>query len=134
MGPQHDKGDRLRFIGKGAKTREVPIHPELRAKLPMIFSQETRAPNVTRLARVMRQHTGVAFRPHALRATFAHVLEEADVHHDVRASLLGHGSTVTMGYSGVSWRRKAHAIAKLDYSPLRSSTYGLSEPPAPLLT
>ena len=88
MGPQHDKGDRLRFIGKGGKTREVPIHAGLRAELPLIFAQETRAPNVTRFARVMRQRTKIAFRPHALRATFAHV-EEADIHHDVRASLLG---------------------------------------------
>jgi integrase len=115
MGPEHDMGDRLRFVGKGAKLREVPIHSELRAKLDLIFAIPTQAPGLHRLARQMRLNLGVNFRPHALRATFAHMLEEADIHHDVRAALLGHASTQTMGYSGVSWRRKVEAIERLRY-------------------
>lgn len=115
MTPRQDLGDRLRFVGKGHKLREVPIHPELRAKLPRIFAEPTRAANLHYLARRIVERTGIYFRPHALRATFAHMLEEADVDHDVRAALLGHGNTQTMHYSGVSWRRRVAAIEMLNY-------------------
>lgn len=116
MGPDNLLGDRLSFVGKGRKRREVPLHPELASQLPRIFGYQVK--NERRLQdcrRLMIKRTGIAFHPHMLRSTFAHVLEEADVDHDVRAALLGHAATVTMGYSGVSWRRKQDAISRLHY-------------------
>lgn len=120
MGPAHRiSDDRLGFEGKGRKWREVPIHPVLEDRLEDIFSRcwegRSRRYYERRANWALTKRTGIDFGPHMLRATFAHVLEEADVEHDVRAALLGHASTQTMGYSGVSWRRKLEAIERLHY-------------------
>lgn len=119
MGPAHRiSEDRLEFEGKGRKWREVPIHPLLEDCLEDIFSRPwdrwSRSYHIHSNRRLTRR-TGIDFHPHMLRASFAHALEEADVEHDVRAALLGHGHTLTMSYSGVSWRRKVDAISRLHY-------------------
>lgn len=119
----HDKGDRLRFVGKGSAERDVPIHPELRQVLPVIFSR----PPVTLGAlgvtmRRLRDRVGACTTmgtpatAHALRRTCGTMLYEAGVAWEVADTFLGHTLPgAGARYIQIGWDRFLNAIERLDY-------------------
>ena len=118
MGPEHWSGDRLRFIGKGSRTREVPIHPALRMVRRAITIDRLGSRKQLQYACAnLRERVGFYFHSHQLRDTFAQHLLDRDVALEVVESLLGHThkSMTLRAYARVPWHQKMAAIASVDY-------------------
>lgn len=110
-------GDRLRFVGKGRKVREVPVHPTLERVRDIILSNSPSADSLKTTCRAISHVARVPFTSHALRRTFGVTLHEAGVDRDVIGALLGHApATVTVSsYVPVRWFEKTEAIKRLPY-------------------
>jgi site-specific recombinase XerD len=107
---------RLRFVGKGRKSREVPLHPHLSAKRGEVLAHNTTVAALHQSCKVMSFRVGIAFSSHTLRRTFAVGLSEAGVQREVIGSILGHApASVTERYAPVRWSEKVEAILKLRY-------------------
>jgi site-specific recombinase XerD len=122
MDRSHDHGDRLTFIGKGGKTRTVPIHPELKDKLPTIWSIKPASVGVLQSAMQRlrdkfesKDLEGRKTSSHSLRRTFATTMYDAGVPFEVVARLLGHGEDVTALYARISFDRLKDAVSQVDY-------------------
>lgn len=96
--------DRLHIFGKGAKPRQVPLHPAIDVALIQRDDSRTRA-QLRWAGYKVAMRTGIEFKPHDLRRTFAHWLEENDVPTYRIKRLLGHAGDVTVGYTGASWAK-----------------------------
>ena len=141
IGPDQWLSDRLRFLGKGRKMRDVPVHPELQAKRDLILSRETAAGSLKHTGRALSYATGVDFTSHTLRRTFASHLVQKRVPREVVGSILGHApATVTeFAYAPVQWDEQLEAVLLADYgapgAPSRpvveNSSRGLSSVIAP---
>lgn len=109
--------DRLRFMGKGRKVRDVPIVPELAALKGVILSRiPTSSGTLKHVCRALSHVTDVPFTSHALRRTFATTLSELGVSREVIGSLLGHApASVTETYAPVRWSEKVAAMKLLSY-------------------
>lgn len=119
MRPEHWNGDRLRFVGKRSRTREVPVHPDLRAVKRVITPDRLGNRGQLQYAcERLREKVGFYFRAHQLRDTFAQHLLDRDIALPVVESLLGHvhRSMTLRAYATVPWHQKQEAIAVLDYS------------------
>ena len=120
IGEEQWKGDRLRFEGKGRKTREVPLHPELQENRNLILGTEVSRDTLKHVCRSLSHYTGIPFTSHTLRRTFCVTLTEAGVQDGVIESLVGHAQTSILRthYSPVTWREMEEAIGKLHYPRL----------------
>lgn len=96
--------DRLYIFGKGAKPRQVPLHPLIDVALIQRDDSRTRA-QLRWAGYKVSMRTGIEFKPHDLRRTFSHWLEENDVPTYRIKKLLGHAGDVTVGYTGASWAK-----------------------------
>lgn len=118
MRAAHWQGDRLRFVGKRSRTREVPVHPQLRAMKQVVGSDRlgNRGQLQYACAR-LRERVGFYFHAHQLRDTFAQYLLDRDVALPVVESLLGHvhKSMTLRAYASIPWHQKIKAISLLDY-------------------
>lgn len=117
--------------GKGAKDREVPVHPELGAAIALYLETRSDADPalvvsrlgrrisvsaVQRLVLHVARDAGLVKRvsPHKLRHSFATLLLERDVDLRVIQELLGHESIATTEiYTHISQRRKREGIDRL---------------------
>ena len=118
MRPEHWGGDRLRFVGKRSRTREVPIHPHLRAVKKVITSDRLANRGQLQYACAnLRERVGFYFHSHQLRDTAAQRLLDLDVRLEVVESILGHVSkSMTLrAYARIPFHQKVEAIALLDY-------------------
>jgi site-specific recombinase XerD len=123
MDATHDKGDRLRFVGKGDQERDVPIHPELRDRLGFIFS--TPPPSLGTLGVTMRRlrdrvgaitTTGEPCTAHALRRTCGSTMYANGAAWEVADTVLGHTLPgAGARYIEIGWERLVAAIGRLDY-------------------
>jgi site-specific recombinase XerD len=113
--------DRLRFMGKGRKVREVPVHAELAGVRDEILARTTTVATLHGACKVLSFRCGLRFSSHGLRRTFAATLVELGVSRDVIGEMLGHAHSITVqAYAPVTWRERVEAIAKLSYTePLR---------------
>jgi integrase/recombinase XerD len=110
------RDDRLRFVGKGRKTREVPVLPELAAKRELILSRGSSDSSLKQVVRSLVYLTGIQFSSHTLRRTFAVHLSEDGVPREVIGALLGHApASVTETYAPVRWAEKLDAMDMLSY-------------------
>jgi PAS domain S-box-containing protein len=108
--------DRLRFLGKGRKIREVPLHPMLAKHREVILSKQPSESTLKHLCVSFAHLTGIQFSSHDLRKTFGVMLSEARVSRDVIAELLGHTQSVTTAsYVPVRWGELVEAMEKLTY-------------------
>jgi integrase len=135
MRPEHWKRDRLYFMGKGAKWRSVPVHPELARARDFIHEKEPSSAGVchSTWAR-LRDRLGFTdlygspAKPHALRKAFAtNIYQEGQTPREVVAELLGHAQGVTDLYAGVSWTQMLGAVESLDYwggEPVQLALFG----------
>jgi site-specific recombinase XerD len=116
IGPDEWLKDRLRFVGKGRKEHEVPIHPELAARKDIILSRHPTRETLKQTCRAVSYALEVPFTSHALRRTFAQTLVEEGCNRDVVGALLGHTGNVTVThYAPITFREKAEAIERLTY-------------------
>lgn len=116
MDHHHWQGGWLRFVGKGNKFREVPIHPLLARVGPILLSHPPcHKSSFYSIRDRLAKRSGVWFRPHQLRKTYATCLFDQDVPDEVLGDLLGHGKKVTRVYALVSRAKKTKAMALLDY-------------------
>lgn len=118
MGSDHYLGDRLRFVGKGSKRRDVPIHPEVKAiKRAIFFEHLGNGKQLQRACRELRDRAGFYFTTHQLRDTFAQRLLDLDIALPVVESLLGHShkSMTLRAYATIPWHQKVQAIRQLHY-------------------
>lgn len=120
--PQMWFRDRLVFIGKGNKEREVPVHPELlkvkdlilsrqpeRRTLESTFSRFTRLHNIRDLKRNFAT-------THTLRRTFGtEMYDVRGVPWEIVARLLGHGEDVTAQYASIGWDRLEASVWSVNY-------------------
>ena len=123
MAPKHFVGDRLRFVGKGGTERDVPVHPELEARLPFIFSQgPCSMSTLDTTMRRLRDRTGACdtfgypATSHALRRTCGTAMYNAGVSWEVADTILGHalpGQGVR--YIEIAWEKLVAAVRLLDY-------------------
>lgn len=123
MDTSHDHGDRLRFFGKGDQERDVPIHPELRERLPIIFS--TSPPTLGTLGVTMRRlrdrvgaatTTGALATAHALRRTCGSTMYGNGIAWEVADTYLGHTLPgAGARYIEIGWGRLVQAMESLDY-------------------
>ena len=119
----HDKGDRLRFVGKGDQERDVPIHPELREVLPVIFSNgpvtdATLGVTMRRLRDKVGALTtmGAPATAHALRRTCGTTMYQAGVAWEVADTVLGHTLPgAGARYIQIPWERLEEAVQQIDY-------------------
>jgi site-specific recombinase XerD len=110
------KGDKLRFVGKGRKVREVPVHPKLAERRDVILSKQPSVGSLKQTCRVFSYVSQIPWTSHTLRRSFACALIEARVNRDIIGALLGHaGSITTAAYAPVAWWEKTEAIARLSY-------------------
>jgi site-specific recombinase XerD len=108
--------DRLRFVGKGRKRRDVPIVRELQSVKGQILANETTAGTMKHVVRSLSHVTGVQFTSHTLRRTFAVSLSEKGVPREVIGTLLGHAPvSVTETYAPVRWQELVDAMEELEY-------------------
>lgn len=109
--------DRLRFVGKGRKLREVPIVPELAALKGMILQRgPTTADSLKGICRSLSHVTGVPFTSHTLRRTFSNTLRRAGVPREVIGAILGHAPvSVTETYTPVEFEEMVDAMKRLSY-------------------
>lgn len=126
--------DRLVFIGKGNKEREVPIHPELAKALPSFIHQIPKSKGVLmdRMTK-MRDRLmvfdlkGKPATTHSLRRTFADFLyDKLSVEREVVRMILGHGEEVTDLYAPVRFPKMVAAMGPLDYdmgTPIQLSLF-----------
>lgn len=113
------RDDRLKFIGKGRKWREVPIHRDLAPKKDIILSRPTTRNTLKATMRSLSVVLGIKAGSHTLRHTFARMLREERVTREVVGSLLGHApKTTTEIYDPVADWEKFEAMDKLDYPPV----------------
>lgn len=122
LGEREWRFDRLKFAGKGAKVREVPLHPELGKRRAEILSTTPSSPGVLQssLERLRRRVNardldGNPVPSHALRRTFASTLYDQGTPYEVVGKLLGHGADVTARYARISWDKMAEHVNSLDY-------------------
>jgi integrase len=134
MEPRHFVGDRLRFVGKGGTERDVPLHPELEARLPLVFS--TDLPSLSTLDTTMRRLRdkvgacdtfGYPATSHALRRTCGTVMYDAGAAWEVSDTILGHALPGQGDrYIEIPWERQVNAIFSIDYyagSPIQLSLF-----------
>lgn len=109
--------DRLRFVGKGRKTRDVPLHPELAAKKDVILSSTASRGTLKHTCASLSHYAGTHFTSHALRRTAAVSMSEAGASRDVIGAILGHAplSVTTSSYVPVRWQERVEAISLLNY-------------------
>jgi site-specific recombinase XerD len=108
--------DRLRFMGKGRKVRDVPVHPALEAKRETILARTTTDSTLKQVVRSLVYATGIEFSSHSLRRTFAVTLSEARIPREVIGSILGHAPlSVTETYAPIRWTEKLEAMDTLSY-------------------
>lgn len=118
MGQEHYLGDRWRFIGKGGKRRDVPMHPETKAVRRVITLDHLgNGKQLQRACETLRERVGFHFHTHQLRDTFAQRLLDLDVALPVVESLLGHShkSMTLRAYASVPFHQKMAAIEGLHY-------------------
>jgi integrase/recombinase XerC len=121
-------GDWITVVGKGAKTRTIPLHPVIREALaastrsgPYVFpgrlSGHISPASIWNWVRAVAEEAGVGpVRPHWLRHTA--LATANDVTKDLRTvqHLAGHArSTTTEGYTRASKSRLQEAVQALDY-------------------
>lgn len=117
-------GDSMTFIGKGNKERTVPIHPELKAKLPWIMGQQPASVAVLTsvFSRLRDRHhivdaNGKPATAHSLRRTCADFMyNRGDIPREQVKAILGHGAEVTDLYAAPSQRKLKEAIYAINYS------------------
>lgn len=112
--------DRFRFLGKGRKMRDVPVHPALVPMRALILSKVASDSTLKHVARSLSFVTGIDFTSHTLRRTFSRTMRRTGVPREVPSALLGHAPlTVNEGhYDPVEWEEKVEAMGKLDYPNL----------------
>lgn len=117
IGEDEWKGTKLRFMGKGRKIREVPVHPELQEHRGLILSRTPSSGTLQHTVRSLAHYTGIDMSSHSLRRTFGVTLSEAGVEREVIGALMGHApsSTLTKSYVPVRMNEMEQAIAKLSY-------------------
>lgn len=116
IGPDEWLEDRLRFVGKGSKVREVPVHPDLEARRETILSNRPTRDTLKTTCRALAFLLGIPFTSHSLRRTFASTLSESGVPREVIGALLGHApASVTEFYAPVRWSEKTEAMARLEF-------------------
>lgn len=119
--------DYLCFIGKGAKYREVPIHPQLAMARSVIMEHgPIHKSCLYKVRNRLADRTGVFFRPHQLRKTWSTTLYDAEADFPVVRAMLGHetGVTTKHGYVEVTRRKKSREMLKLDYGGLAQLQLG----------
>jgi site-specific recombinase XerD len=108
--------EQLRFVGKGRRSRDVPVHQELEARRDVILSRPTTDSTLKQTVRGLVYVTGIQFSSHTLRRTFATHLSEQKVPREVIGAILGHApATVTERYAPVRWQEKVDAVEQLRY-------------------
>ena len=123
IGEREWRGDRLVFVGKGAKQRTVPIHPELARVRNEILNAKPASTGVchSAFARLRdRLHAkdaaGDPAASHALRRTIAdYMYDVAEVPDEVVGQILGHSPKVTRKYAPVRFPKMKAAIESVDY-------------------
>jgi len=120
--------------GKGAKDRNVPIHPKLKSilnryiqdrrrsgKLSEYFftaiqsNKPLRYKNVRVICRKLSKATGVTFTPHCLRHTFGSVAIEQDMGLVQLKEIMGHSDiSSTMLYLKMSSKGLKESISKIE--------------------
>lgn len=114
----HWKKDRLHFLGKGRKWREVPVHPMLETQRDLILCRSASADTLKGVCRSLSFVTGIPFSSHSLRRTFGVALSEiGGVDRDTIGDLMGHApSSVTVSaYVPIRWQEKVEAVGRLSY-------------------
>lgn len=106
--------DRLSFVGKRSKRREVPLAPMLLEYREIV----TRAYTLRQMRwayEALRARAPFAWTPHQLRDTFAQRHLDNGVELVIVESLLGHAptSTTLRSYAGAPWERKVAAQRNL---------------------
>lgn len=118
MGPEHYLGDRWRFVGKGSKRRDVPMHPEVKAvRRAITFHHLGNGKQLQKVCVNLRDRVGFYFHAHTLRDTFAQRHLDLDAQLEVVESLLGHShkSMTLRAYARVPWHLKMEAQLALHY-------------------
>lgn len=110
--------DRLRFLGKGRKIREVPVHPELLKHRTSILTSQPTADTLKSTCRSISFASGIHFSSHSLRRTAAVRMSEARIPREVVGAILGHAPTsvTESAYAPVRWEEKLEAMERLTYA------------------
>lgn len=116
------RSDVLDFIGKGAKPREVPVHPELAKVRPAILSKHPANQHVLestfwRFVRLheIRDTKGKYATTHSLRRTAGTTMYRKGTPWEVVAKLLGHGEDVTALYADIDEEMMRKGIWTINY-------------------
>lgn len=111
--------DRLRFIGKGRKERDVPIHPELDRVKSKILSKTSARGSLLHTMRSLAYYTGIPATSHIFRKCFASRLIDGGVQEGVVEDLLGHEprSVLRSVYALVTDKERFDAVSRLTYKP-----------------
>jgi site-specific recombinase XerD len=109
--------DRFRFLGKGRKMRDVPIHPLLVDKRTIILSKRPSMDTLKHVCRSVSFVTGIDFTSHTLRRTFSRTMRRAGAPREVPAATMGHApATVNEAhYDPVEWEEKVEWMPKVEY-------------------
>jgi site-specific recombinase XerD len=111
-------GDKLKFMGKGRKVRQIPVHADLAEMRNVIMRNPSTSPGTLKhVCRSLSYVTDIPFTSHMLRHTFARMLRRAGVPREVIGALLGHAPLgVTDGrYAPVEMDEMLDAIGRLTY-------------------
>lgn len=108
---------KLRFVGKGRKTREVPIIPALAKQRLDILSRRPSYSSLKAAYVSLSHYTGITFTSHTLRHTFGRHLVRRRASRDVSGAILGHGplTVTTAYYMPVEFWEMCEVMATLDY-------------------
>lgn len=122
--PENWHGDVVRFRGsKNARTREIPVHPELAAARRFILRKERAwKDTLQKIKPKLEERVGFPFTTHQLRKCFADTLYDAGIPDEIVGDLLGHTGSVTRRYAPVTLKKRREAISRLMYPGPRSIT------------
>lgn len=114
MGEPNWLDDRLSFVGKRSKRREVPIVPML-LDYREILTRRYTLRQMRWAYEALRARSPFAWTPHQLRDTFAQRHLDNGVELVIVEALLGHAptSTTLRSYAGAPWERKVEAQRRL---------------------
>lgn len=137
-----DGFDWIRFVGKGSKEREIPLHPEVIDALrqlrhdgldavycfpsPMYQGRPVSEASVRRLVVGVGIAAGIpGLHPHMLRHSFATALMTRGIPIEVAQELLGHADiSTTRIYRRVRPTNLREAVARLDFSRVQQGASG----------
>lgn len=117
--PSWWRGGWIRFESEKSAlgtVREIPVHPHLEEVRDMILAHPpTYDSTLQKVKMRLQRRTGIVFKTHQFRDTFATALQDGGVSHLCRRELMGHDLGLDGVYSAVSRREKQESILVLPY-------------------